>query len=73
MRFYLIIICLAKLSISSAQFPDFVLATQNSLESVVHINSKEIEDQYFKYYDPFLGHLYFNKPNETESNLNNNM
>ena len=39
------------------QLPDFVMATENSLESVVHINSKEIEDQYYKYYDPFLEFL----------------
>ena len=67
MRFFILIICLAKINISTAQLPDFVMATQNSLESVVHINSKEIEDQYYKYYDPFLGNFYFNKPSETQS------
>ena len=67
MRLFIVIICLAKINSSTAQLPDFVLATQNSLASVVHINSKEIEDQYYKYYDPFLGNLYFNKPSETKS------
>ena len=67
MRLFILIICLAKINISTAQLPDFVMATQNSLESVVHINSKEIEDQYYKYYDPFLGNLYLNKPSETQS------
>ena len=65
MRLFILIICLAKINNSIAQLPDFVMATQNSLESVVHINSKEIEDQYYKYYDPFLGNFYFNKPSET--------
>ena len=67
MRLFILFICLARINISTAQLPDFVKATQNSLESVVHINSKEIEDQYYKYYDPFLGNLYFNKPSETQS------
>ena len=67
MRLFTLIICLANINISFAQIPDFVYATQNSLEAVVHINSKEIEDQYYQYYDPFLGNLYFNKPSETES------
>ena len=67
MRLLILFICLAKINISTAQLPDFVMATQNSLESVVHINSKEIEDQYYKYYDPFLGNFYFNKPSETQS------
>ena len=49
MRLFILTILLLKIDISYAQFPDFVLATQNSLESVVHINSKEIEDQYYKY------------------------
>ena len=30
-------------------------------------NSKEIEDQYYKYYDPFLGNMYLNKPSEKKS------
>ena len=67
MRLFILFICLVRINISTAQLPDFVKATQNSLESVVHINSKEIEDQYYKYYDPFLGNLYFNKPSETQS------
>ena len=67
MRLFILTILLLKIDISYAQFPDFVLATQNSLESVVHINSKEIEDQYYKYYDPFFGNLYFNTPSETKS------
>ena len=67
MRLFIFFISLVKINISNAQLPDFVLATQNSIESVVHINSKEIEDQFYKYYDPFLGNLYFNKPNETLS------
>ncbi len=67
MRFFILIICLAKIGLSIAQVPDFVIATQNSLEAVVHINSKEFEDQYYKYYDPFLGNLYFNKPSEKKS------
>jgi S1-C subfamily serine protease len=67
MRLYIFIICLVKINLSIAQLPDFVFATQNSLEAVVHINSKEFEDQYYKYYDPFLGNLYFNKPNEKKS------
>ena len=54
MRLLILFICLAKINISTAQLPDFVMATQNSLESVVHINSKEIEDQYYKYYDPVI-------------------
>ena len=58
MRLFILIICLAKINISTARLPDFVMATQNSLESVVHINSKEIEDQYYKYYDPFLKFLF---------------
>ena len=67
MRLFIFFISLVKINISNAQLPDFVLATHNSIESVVHINSKEIEDQFYKYYDPFLGNLYFNKPNETLS------
>ncbi|GIR11736.1 MAG: hypothetical protein CM15mP23_03110 [Cryomorphaceae bacterium] len=37
MRLFILTVFLLKINFIYAQFPDFVLATQNSLESVVHI------------------------------------
>lgn len=43
---------------------DFTFAAEKSVESVVHIKSKFMEDEYFRYYHPFLGSGYYNQPTE---------
>ena len=67
MRLLFIFILLLTINCSQAQYPDFVKASENSLESVVHIKSIEIEENYYRYYDPFLGNMYLNKPSEKKS------
>jgi len=56
-------------SIAEEQLPqpfsiDFTFAAQKSLEAVVHIKSKYIEDEYYRYYHPFFGKGYYNQPTE---------
>lgn len=43
---------------------DFTLAAEKSLEAVVHIKSKFMEDEYYRYYHPFFGGGYYNQPTE---------
>ena len=43
---------------------DFTYAAEKSLEAVVHIKSKIMEDEYYRYYHPFFGQGYFNQPTE---------
>lgn len=46
---------------------DFILASEKSLDAVVHIQSQFLKDEIYRYYDPFLGNLYLNKPREERS------
>lgn len=43
---------------------DFTYAAEKSLEAVVHIKSKFMEDEYYRYYHPFFGNGYYNQPKE---------
>ena len=43
---------------------DFTYAAEKSLEAVVHIKSKIMEDEYYRYYHPFFGQGYYNQPTE---------
>ena len=43
---------------------DFTFASKKSLEAVVHIKSKFMEDEYYRYYHPFFGQGYYNQPTE---------
>ena len=45
-------------------YNDFTYAAEKSLEAVVHIKSKFMEDEYYRYYHPFLGNGYYNQPKE---------
>ena len=45
-------------------YKDFTFAAEKSLEAVVHIKSKFMEDEYYRYYHPFLGRGYYNQPTE---------
>jgi len=42
----------------------FTYAAEKSLEAVVHVKSKFMEDEYYRYYHPFLGQGYYNQPRE---------
>ena len=53
--------------INSQVLPNFVQASEKSLSSVVHIESVEIKENLYRYYDPFFGNLYFNDPREQMS------
>jgi len=43
---------------------DFTQAAEKSIEAVVHIKSKFMEDEYYRYYHPFFGRGYYNQPTE---------
>lgn len=43
---------------------DFTYAAEKSIEAVVHIKSKIMEDEYYRYYHPFFGQGYYNQPTE---------
>ena len=57
----------------SNQQVDFVFAAEKSIETVVHIKSKFLIDNIYRYYDPFEdfffgdGYKYYNKPKERSS------
>ena len=43
---------------------NFENAAEISVKAVVHIKSKYLEDEIYRYYDPFFGNRYFNNPRE---------
>jgi len=43
---------------------NFEKAAETSVKSVVHIKSKYLQDEIYRYYDPFYGNRYFNNPKE---------
>ena len=43
---------------------NFEKAAEISVKSVVHIKSKYLKDEIYRYYDPFYGNRYFNNPKE---------
>ena len=43
---------------------NFEKAAEKAIKSVVHIKSKYLEDEIYRYYDPFFGNRYFNNPRE---------
>lgn len=43
---------------------DFVEASEHAIKSVVHIKSKYLSNEIYRYYDPFYGKRYFNQPKE---------
>ena len=43
---------------------NFEKAAEISVKSVVHIKSKYLQDEIYRYYDPFYGNRYFNNPKE---------
>ena len=49
---------------SSTNYVNFEKAAEISVKSVVHIKSKYLEDEIYRYYDPFFGNRYFNNPRE---------
>tara|TARA_B100000614_G_scaffold262683_1_gene297651 strand:- start:5025 stop:6119 length:1095 start_codon:yes stop_codon:yes gene_type:complete len=44
--------------------PDFTLASEKAIKSVVHVKSKYTSNQLYSYYDPFYGKKYFKQPEE---------
>ena len=44
--------------------PNFVDASRNAVQSVVHIKSKYLSNELYGVYDPFYGRRYFNQPKE---------
>ena len=43
---------------------NFEKAAEKAIKAVVHIKSKYLEDEIYRYYDPFFGNRYFNNPRE---------
>lgn len=43
---------------------NFENAAEIAVKAVVHIKSKYLEDEIYRYYDPFFGNRYFNNPKE---------
>ena len=43
---------------------NFVDAAEKAIKSVVHIKSKYISNEIYRYYDPFYGQRYYNQPQE---------
>lgn len=48
----------------SQNYNNFTYAAEKSIEAVVHIKSKYIEDEYYRYSHPFFGRGYYNQPTE---------
>ncbi|MGC6469780.1 MAG: S1C family serine protease [Flavobacteriales bacterium] len=51
-------------STDNSQYVDFTYSAEKSVEAVVHIKSKFVEDEYYRYYHPFFGRGYYNQPTE---------
>ncbi len=49
---------------NNENYLNFELAADISIKSVVHIKSKFLKNEIFRYYDPFYGNRYFNHPQE---------
>ncbi len=49
---------------NNENYVNFELAADISIKSVVHIKSKFLKNEIFRYYDPFYGNRYFNHPQE---------
>ena len=54
--------------IKDGNAPDFINASRQAIQSVVHIKSKYISNEVYGYYDPFYGKRFFNKPKENIAN-----
>ena len=44
--------------------PNFIKASEQAIQAVVHIKSKYISNEIYGYYDPFYGKRFFNQPKE---------
>ena len=44
--------------------PNFIKASEHAIQAVVHIKSKYISNEIYRYYDPFYGKRFFNQPKE---------
>ena len=44
--------------------PNFIKASEHAIQAVVHIKSKFISNEIYRYYDPFYGKRFFNQPKE---------
>ena len=44
--------------------PNFIEASEKAIQAVVHIKSKYLSNEIYRYYDPFYGNRYFNHPKE---------
>ena len=44
--------------------PNFIKASEHAIKAVVHIKSKFISNEIYRYYDPFYGKRFFNQPKE---------
>ena len=43
---------------------NFIKASEQAIQAVVHIKSKFISNEIYRYYDPFYGRRFFNQPKE---------
>ncbi|MDG1934182.1 MAG: trypsin-like peptidase domain-containing protein [Flavobacteriales bacterium] len=48
--------------------PNFIKASEQAIQAVVHIKSKYISNEIYGYYDPFYGKRFFNQPKENIAN-----
>tara|TARA_B100000900_G_scaffold238827_1_gene202932 strand:- start:217 stop:1308 length:1092 start_codon:yes stop_codon:yes gene_type:complete len=51
-------------NIEEVNRPNFIKASEHAIQAVVHIKSKYISNEIYRYYDPFYGKRFFNQPKE---------
>ena len=51
-------------NIEEVNRPNFIKASEHAIQAVVHIKSKFISNEIYRYYDPFYGKRFFNQPKE---------
>ena len=51
-------------NIEEVNRPSFIKASEHAIQAVVHIKSKFISNEIYRYYDPFYGKRFFNQPKE---------
>ena len=51
-------------NIDEVKRPSFIKASEHAIQAVVHIKSKFISNEIYRYYDPFYGKRFFNQSKE---------
>ena len=51
-------------NIEEVNRPNFIKASEHAIQAVVHIKSKFISNEIYRYYDPFYGKRFINQPKE---------